>query len=210
MEKSLEETKAKTVDALAKANEAGFAAFKEKWEREQQEMLSFPRVLNGWRTEEYRERLRAFAGTEVVLITLPDTEPSRTADMIGKLLDSAGWKVLGIEQRQGTTAYEIPDGIWIELDGLVGPGPQQSPLTPAIETLRDILTDSKMLAQRSGLNGFLLPAKLPPNTVRIVVGLPPDWLFRAKKDQIEGEQERQRRREHLNNEPLPARPLKPE
>jgi hypothetical protein len=208
MEQSLEATKAQTIEALTRANEANFTAFKEKWEREQAEMFSYPRKLNTYRERGYVDKLRKYAGTEVMLITLPDTEPTRTAQMIADLLDQAGWRVLGIEQRQGTSQFEIRDGVDIELDGLVGPGPQQSPLTPAIEALRDVLSDSDITVQRSGLNPRLPPAKLPPNTVRVVVGLRPDWTPLIKKMQKEANEDRVRR---MYDRPAgPPTPPKPE
>ncbi len=192
MEKGLEETKARTVDALTRASEAGFAAFKEKWEREQMERLSYPRKLNFLRAEEYVNALRPYAGTEVFLVTLPDTEPTRTAQMIADLLNSAGWKVLRIETMHGTRQTEIEDGIDIETNGPIMSVPP-NPLRPAMEALRDILGDSRIDARRSFLNPSLPPDRLPPNTIRVVVGLRPERHFSYKKLQEESERERSRR-----------------
>lgn len=58
MEQSLEATKAQTVEALTRANEAGWAAFNEKWEREQMERMSYPRRLRIGADIEYINQLR--------------------------------------------------------------------------------------------------------------------------------------------------------
>lgn len=141
----------------------------------------------------------------MVFITLPDTEPLRTVQMIASLLTGAGWRVLRIEQRQGTSSAEIQEGIWIEVNGTVGPGPRQSPQLPAAEALRDVLIDSSISVNRSGLSPWL-EQELPPNSIRIVVGLRPEHHFDFKKFRKEAEDERMRR---MYDRPLGPQTPKP-
>ncbi len=202
VEIDLATAKAETAKAQQAATEAAELAAREKWERERIERLSLPRNLNLFRRSEYIKELSAFKGTEILFITVPDTEPTRTAQMIADLVAEAGWKVLGIEPRAGTTEAQIPDGVWIEVQGMVGPGPQQSPLVPAIERLRDILNDSSIGTQRSGVRLWLAPTTLPKNLVRVLVGLRDDPL-RFKKLEEEIERERLHRRENAPPKPNP-------
>jgi hypothetical protein len=174
------------------AEEAKLAALREQWERENMETLSLPRKLNFFKLKEYGDELRKYAGTKFFVVTLTDTEPTRTGRMIEKLLVEAGWEKEPMVRLSEADEFQIPDGIWIESNGpIVGPPP--NPLKPAMEALTSVLTDSGIGANRSFLNPKLPPAQLPENTLRIVIGLKPDLYFDIKKIEREGDRERMRR-----------------
>jgi hypothetical protein len=192
MQKDLANAQIQAANAIKAANDAAFAAFKEQWEREQMSRLSFSRKLNILREREYVEQLRPYAGTKFFVVTLSDTEPFRVGRLIENLLDSAGWEREPMVRMSDADEAQVPDGIWIESNGpIVGPPP--SPLKPAMEALRDVLNDSEIPANRSFLNPLLPPAQLPPNTLRVVIGLRGNLYFDLKKVEEEMRRERDRR-----------------
>jgi hypothetical protein len=192
--------KADAAKAQESATIAGNMAMRERFEREQMERLSLPRKLNGFRWFEYRKQLEKYAGTKFFIVTLTDTEPMRLGKKIEDLLKASKW-----EKEEPMIRYSeadelmIPDGIWIEANGPVVTVPPK-PLTVAMDALRDVLVDSNISANRSALNPHLPPDKLPPNTLRVVIGLKPDLYFEMKRLQNESEEQ------HRRNPPPPPKP----
>lgn len=183
-EENLEETKAKTIDALTKADEAKLAALKGELERERMTRESYPRKLNILEQEKYLTLLRKYAGTEVYFVTVPDTEPLRTAQMLKSLLMQAGWKVLRIETKAESTEAEISSGISIESNRRSS---LRVEVRPAMEAIHAVLMDSQIVSMLKPLNPWLPPDSLPLNTFRIVIGLQPDRYFDWQKQKEEWE-----------------------
>ncbi len=175
-------------NAQKKTADAQNAVLKERWERERMEDSFKPRTINNFRRREYEEQLRRFAGTEVLFVTLTDTEPGRTAQEIASLVESAGWKVLGIERKPEAEQWEIEDGIHVECKA---PTPS-NPARPATQALSDVLRDSGISSSRSFLTPRLLSPDLPENAVRVVIGLRLESHFSGKKWNEEQVQERLR------------------
>lgn len=181
-----------TAKALQSANEAQLAAFRERFERERMEELSYPRKLNLLRYGEYLESLRRYAGTRFFIATLTDTETTRTAKMIEQLLLEAGWQSVGPNVRfADADETEIPDMIWVEFRGYKA-GLNEDPLVPAADALVDVLTSSKIGANSSQTNRLLRTSPLPDGSLRIVVGLKPNPYLDMKKFEREAYENRMR------------------
>ena len=147
---------------------------------------SLPRTLDALRTSEFVDRLRPFAGTKFFIVTLTDIEPIRVGRRIEELLTVAGWEKQPMIRYVEADENQLPDGIWVESNGPIV-GPPASPLMPAMDTVTSVLNDCSIMANRSFLNPNLPPDKLPPNTIRIVIGLNPNWYLSEKKFQQESE-----------------------
>jgi hypothetical protein len=176
--------------AQASAVIAGDMATRERIEREQMERSLLPRKLNWLRWFEYRKQLEKYAGTKFFIVTLTDTEPMRLGKAIEDLLKAAQWvKEEPMIRYSEADESMIPDGIWIEANGPVVTVPPK-PLTAAMDALRDALANSGISAGRSALNPHLPPRELPPDTLRVVIGLKPDSYFEMKRDQRERNEQR--------------------
>jgi F0F1-type ATP synthase membrane subunit b/b' len=169
----LEKAKAETARIKAQAFFAGQDAAHEEFLRTLLEQDLVPRTLNAERMDVFRKNLQVFAGTRVVFISLPDTEPTRTAEMLRMLLWTSGWRAADkVETRTDPTGWQIPDGIRIEINSA-----SDKHLVAAVEAIREVLFDSGVAG------GGPVPAStpLPEGTIRIIVGLRPTGNAQTKK-----------------------------
>jgi len=135
-------------------------------------MLPFDFVLNP------HEELKTFAGTNVIIETLPEFEPRQIAGQIVVMLHSSGWNAPGdptVRTDVNTAAYLIDfssPGVWLEMSEPTSDGPftvyaPSERLESARDALMKILNDNGIVARER------LALLLPHETVRVVVALRP-------------------------------------
>jgi hypothetical protein len=175
---------AKANEGLAKAHENTEALRKQnlelesKVEKERSGRLEMETVIAP-RTMEQRQtakQLELFSGISVIVESLAESEPWRTAGQIAWTLNKAKWDVLpGMQRFLDATGFF--DGVAIEAN--VGARSQEDRSSEAADALVEVLTKNNIQANRR-------PAiNLPLNTIRIRVGLKPAGYFQRNRKDLE-------------------------
>jgi hypothetical protein len=154
---------------VAKANE--------KAESERLERMTLEAELSPRKIEQRQSsiELEQFQGMSVVIESLAESEPWRTAGQIAYVLDKAKWSVLpGMKRFLDATMFF--DGVTVETN--VGARPREDRSQDAGDALVAVLTKNKIQAHR-------MPSRdnLPINTIKVRVGLKPaEYFDRNRKD----------------------------
>jgi hypothetical protein len=143
----------------------------ERADRQELELAIAPRNVKSLKYQEIIENLKPFAGTEVQLVVVRDFEATRLAVDIAALLGHAGWKIVSVVKLD-----EYIPGMRDLVDLLINALSTNDVMRPAADALRDQLRQNNIDAQRAPSRD-----KLPPNTMKIVVGLKPTWYFDLRK-----------------------------
>lgn len=146
---------------------------KERSNRLEMETVIAPRTIEQRQTAKQLER---FSGISVIVESLAESEPWRTAGQIAWTVNNAKWNVLpGMQRYLDATGFF--DGVAIEAN--VGPRPQEDHSSEAADALVEVLTKNNIQANRR-------PAiNLPLNTIRIRVGLKPAGYFQRNRKDLE-------------------------
>lgn len=162
---------AKAQVEVAKANEKAEA---ERLERMRLEAELAPRTLE---QRQSAKELLKFQGINVIIESLAESEPWRTAGQIAWTLNNAKWNILpGMKRFLDATHFF--DGVAIETN--VGARPREDRSIEVADALVMILAKNNIEAHRrpSGVD-------LPLNTIRIRVGLKPATYFQRNRKDME-------------------------
>lgn len=162
---------AKAQAEVAKANEKAEA---EHLERIRLEAELAPRTME---QRESAKELLQFQGINVIIESLAESEPWRTAGQIAWTLNNAKWNILpGMKRFLDATHFF--DGVAIETN--VGARPREDRSIEVADALVAILAKNNIEAHRrpSGVD-------LPLNTIRIRVGLKPATYFQRNRKDME-------------------------
>lgn len=162
---------AKAQIEVAKANEKAEA---ERLDRIRLEAELAPRTLE--QRQSANELLR-FRGINVIIESLAESEPWRTAGQIAWTLNNAKWNILpGMKRFLDATNFF--DGVAIETN--VGARPREDRSIEVADALVVILAKNNIEAHRrpSGVD-------LPLNTIKIRVGLKPATYFQRNRKDME-------------------------
>ena len=180
-ERRLEETQQQLREARQQADEterrlgeAQKRLEEERGTRLELEKSLAPRVINFRpdRGEPNFDSLKPFAGTQVILESFPDTEPVRAAGHIHLLLRAAGWNVVSFEPASDLGGEPIFDGVFVS--AYVGENQQRDSSDKAADELVAWLNNNSIEAMR-----FPSRSKVPPNTIKVLVGMKPEPYFRT-------------------------------
>lgn len=170
-------------EAIAKANENAEELRKQNLELEsrlekertgriEMEAAIAPRVME---QRQSAKEIEQFQGISVIIESLAESEPWRTAGQIAYILDKAKWNVLpGMKRFLDATMFF--DGVTIETN--VGARPREDRSSKAADALVAVLIKNNIQSHR-------MPSidVLPLNTIKIRVGLKPAGYFeRDRKD----------------------------
>lgn len=146
---------------------------KERSGRLEMESAIAPRIMEQRQTA---KELEGIKGISVIVESLAESEPWRTAGQIAWTLNSAKWNILpGMQRFLDATGFF--DGVAIESN--VGPKAQEDHSSEAADALVEVLTKNNIQANRR-------PAiNLPLNTIRIRVGLKPAGYFQRNRKDLE-------------------------
>lgn len=135
------------------------------------------------------DNLKPFTATQVIIKYLPDAEPRRTAGEIRKLLEFAGWDILetGLISEQD----ELIEGIHLQYQEDIGRG-----LSKAHEAAMALKNFLELQSIKTHAFRAFTSDNLPPNSVRILIGLRPDPRIKS-----EIEKEIEDRLKRLNKPP---------
>lgn len=179
------------------------------------EICSAPRVVPVWsigNKETSVDPLKSFMGFQAIIEYVPDTEALRAAGNIAGALDKAGWKLIRVAAKGG-----IKDGVEIQpyvapLNASQAEWSAETQSGDAAYALVDFLHSYNWQAMRGwpiDKNGKLIRDAnvLPPNSIRIQVGLYPPVTFvsppgaRAWRDAIaQFDKEREESRKKIDEE----------
>lgn len=168
--KSKEEI-AKAQLEVAKANEKTEA---ERLERMRLEAELAPRTLE---QRQSAKELLKFQGINVIIESLAESDPWRTAGQISWTLNNAKWNILpGMKRFLDVTHFF--DGVAVETN--VGARPREDRSSEAADALVVVLTKNKIQAHRRPSIDHL-----PLNTIKIRVGLKPAEYFQRDRKDLE-------------------------
>ena len=161
-------------EALRKQNlELESKVEKERSGRLEMETVIAPRTMEQRQTAKQLER---FSGISVIVESLAESEPWRTAGQIAWTVNNAKWNVLpGMQRFLDTTGFF--DGVAVEAN--VGARPQEDRASEAADALVKVLTINNIQANRRPT------INLPLNTIRIRVGLKPAGYFQRNRKDLE-------------------------
>jgi hypothetical protein len=117
-------------------------------------------IIGGGKTN--FDGLKPFAGMNVIVEFLPDTEASRAAASIVGIIKAAGWNVVRIDANT-----ELEDGVVI----LSPPGVRAMETAPAADALLDLLTSNNWEAHT------FPEVNIPDKTIKVTVGFKPSPYF---------------------------------
>ncbi|MFZ3116037.1 MAG: hypothetical protein WA121_10600 [Syntrophales bacterium] len=172
-------TQAELLKADAEKAKEGIAIANEKAESERLERLHLetelaPRVIEQRQAAKELEHLQ---GINVIIESLAESEPWRSAGQIAYILDKAKWNVLpGMKRFLDATMFF--DGITVETN--VGARPQEDRSSEAADVLVAVLTKNKIQAHRRPSMD-----NLPLNTIKVRVGLKPAEYFQRNRKDLE-------------------------
>ena len=149
---------------------------KERLDRLNMEVAIAPRIME---QQQSAKELERFKGMSVIIESLAESEPWRTAGQIAWTLERAGWNVQrGMSRYLDGTGFF--DGVTAETN--VGSRPADDRSIDASEALVAVLAKNNIKAHRRPHM-----KNLPPNTVVVRVGLKPaEYFSRDRKDKQYG------------------------
>lgn len=157
-----------------------------------------PRKL--WHSRIIIEKLQKHEGTQYILEFLPHPDAQGSAELIDNILQEADWKRIGIFPNP----YNAPNGVEVATRGLKN-SPENFFGTRAAKEFASYLKANKWHVRNVRVNipGYWAIAeqnlgaeKIPDDTVKIFVGLKPDWYFGQKfADELQEARKKEAERE---------------
>ena len=181
--KATEEARARAEQARTQNLVTEAALEQEKLTRLELESALAPRVLI-YREADPHKSLKPYAGTKVILQSVSDVEAQRAGMQIAQALAEAGWEVNGVNVQVGVI---LPDGVSVAPYEIPLEHPPRNPEAfrayveesrrnrspKAAEALVDFLRGKGWEARVA----YASNRDVPPNTIKITVGLRPGTYF---------------------------------